>query len=77
MTIKRLVKIRNNIISTFLNYKTEDDLNILVLKEIENIHKVKKTGKGSLHFKNTKCNISLDIKDFNNKEKDLFNKKFI
>ena len=76
MTIKRLVKIRNNIISTFLNYKTEDDLNILVLKEIENIHKVKKTGKGSLHFKNTKCNISLDIKDFNNKEKDLLNKKY-
>ena len=79
MTIKRLVKIRNNIISRFLNHKTEDDLNILVLKEIENIYKVKKTGKRFLHLKNTKCNISLDIKDFNNKEnkeKDLFNQKF-
>ena len=76
MTIKRLVKIRNNIISTFLNHKTEDDLNILVLKEIENINKVKTTGKRYLHLKNTKCNISFDIKDFNNKEKDLFNKKF-
>ena len=76
MTIKRLVKIRNNIISNFLNRKVEDDLNILVTKEIENIHNVKKSGKRFLLMKNTKCNISFDIKDFNNKEKDLFEKKF-
>ena len=76
MTIKRLVRIRNNFISSFLNHKTEDELQILVSKEIDNIHKVKKTGRRYLHLKNTKCNISFDIKDFNNKEKDLFNKKF-
>ena len=80
--IKRLFKIRNNIISSFFNHKTEDDISSIVSKEIEKLNKQKKIGKRFLNLKNTKLNldnknnISFDIRDYNNNIKNLFTKKF-
>ena len=82
LIIKRLAKIRNNIISSFFNRKTEDDVGSLFLKEIENINNQKIIGKRFKSFKNTKLNlnnkstISFDLKDFNNNVKNLFKNKF-
>ena len=76
------MKIRNNIISSFFNRKTEDDVGSLFLKEIENINNQKIIGKRFKSFKNTKLNlnnkstISFDLKDFNNNVKNLFKNKF-
>ena len=79
LIIKRLVKIRNNIISNFFNHKTEDDLSMVFSKEIENLQKVKIIRKRFLNMKKTyfhfyhKNNISFDRKEL--KEKELFNDK--
>ena len=72
LIIKRLVKIRNNIISSFFNHKIEDDLGIIVSKEIETLQNQKKNGKRFLNLKNTKYNFDINN---NIKEKDLFKNK--
>ena len=77
LIIKRLLKIRNNIISSFFNHKKEDDLSMVVSKEKEKLQNVKKIGKRFLNMRKTyfnfyhKNNISFDKKE--NKEKDFFN----
>ena len=78
LIIKRLLKIRNNIISTFLKNNTTDDLTSFVSREIENFKNEKKEDKRFINLKNTQFNFnrknndSFDIRDFNNNEKTLF-----
>ena len=78
LIIKRLLKIRDNIISTFLKTNTTDDLTSFVSREIENFKNEKKEDKRFINLKNTQFNFnrknndSFDIRDFNNNEKNLF-----
>ena len=82
LIIKRLLKIRTNIINSFKNRKSENDISSIITKEIEKINNQKKVGKRFLNLKNTKWNfennknISFDIKDHIFNEKVLFNHKF-
>ena len=82
LIIKRLTKIRNNIISSFFNRKTENDISYIFSKEIESINNKKIVEKRFINMKNTKLsfdhknNISFDLKDFINNAKKLFKNRF-
>ena len=74
LIIKRLIKIRNNEISSFFNHKTETDINSIINKELENEKTSCTKLKRFLQFKSTKC------KFYNKNEdssiiKDIFNEK--
>ena len=56
LIIKRLVKIRNNSISNFFNYKIETDINAIISKELEDQKLSNSKLKRFLQFKSTKCN---------------------
>ena len=81
LAIKRLVKIRNNIISPFFEQKIEDDISSVFSKEIENIKNARKINKRYIQFRttflnvNSKKNLSSLFKDSNINDKILFKKK--
>ena len=81
LIIKRLLKIRNNIISSFFNHKIETDISAIISKEMENDQFSNSKLKRFLQFKSTKCNfysknnISSMIKDLSNEKDSYFNDK--
>ena len=56
LIIKRLLKIRNNIISSFFNHKIETDISAIISKELEDTQTSNSKFKRFLQFKSTKCN---------------------
>lgn len=56
LILRRLLKIRNNILSSFFNHKIETDIGSLISKELEEVKSSSSKQKRFIHFKSTKCN---------------------
>ena len=79
--IKRLLKIRNNAISSFFNHKVETDISDIIFKELECIENSNRKLKRYLQFKSTKYqfyNQNIDssfTKDININDKDYLKER--
>jgi len=56
LILRRLLKIRNNTLSSFFNHKIETDIGSVISKELEEVKTTSSKLKRFLHFKSTKCN---------------------
>jgi hypothetical protein len=56
LILRRLLKIRNNALSSFFNHKIETDIGSVISKELEEVKTTSSKLKRFLHFKSTKCN---------------------
>ena len=56
LILRRLLKIRNNTLSSFFNHKIETDIGSVISKELEEVKTTSSKLKRFLHFKTTKCN---------------------
>jgi len=56
LILRRLLKIRNNTLSSFFNHKIETDIGSVISKELEEVKTTSTKLKRFLHFKSTKCN---------------------
>ena len=56
LILRRLLKIRDNTLSSFFNHKIETDIGSVISKELEEVKTTTSKLKRFLHFKSTKCN---------------------